>query len=151
MFDSYETFNDFSSSPSTISFEFLHLLDPDEPQLLSRSISLEDLLTTSDDDSCDVPPFPLDRRTFPITPIFLDNYPPLFTGRTTAARDDHATATLTIPTTPRMATMLKEPLVIHKWVVCHVFLCLGDGTLTAITEGSDDEFRVSRTSPLARH
>ena len=120
MFDSFEASSDISSSSS---FDFTELLDDDEPQLLSRSLSLEALPAISDDylpPFHDVPPFPLEGRVFPITPILLDDYPPLTPKHGTGLDPQKPMKTiLTIPTSPRMAKMLEEPLVVDKWAVCY--------------------------------
>jgi hypothetical protein len=64
MFDFNDTFSDISSSSSTSTFDFTELLDPNEFQLLSRSLSLEALPPITDDDlpPYNVPPFPPNRH-----------------------------------------------------------------------------------------
>lgn len=110
MFEFDQTFSDISSSSSVSSLDFTEL---EEFQLLSRSLSLEALPVITDEyvpPFNDVPPFPLNRRLFPNddflkTPrratIILDS-------------DDKMRITLTLPTTPRMTNVLKEPRVIDS-------------------------------------
>ncbi|KNZ74627.1 hypothetical protein J132_06581 [Termitomyces sp. J132] len=102
------------STNSASSFNFVDVLDPDECQLLSPSISLESLWSIDSDET--VPPFP-ERPAVRITPMLLDDrcmsHP---FGRGKKGPDDFKVLT-SIATPPRMKHLLLEPLCIDRWVV----------------------------------
>jgi hypothetical protein len=113
-----ETFSDVSSSSSTSTFDFTILLDPNESQLLSRSLSLEALPPITDDDLPpfdDVPPFPPPRRLRPEASTSPGNYP-----LKTLRRATKTNATLSIPATPRTINVLKEPRIVDTSPVCYM-------------------------------
>ncbi|KAG6891189.1 hypothetical protein C0995_008441 [Termitomyces sp. Mi166 len=101
------------STNSANSLNFINVLDPDECQLLSPSISLESLWSTDSDEP--VPPFP-ERPAVQITPMLLDDrcmsHP---FGRGKKGPDDFQVLT-SIATPPRMRHLLLEPLCIDRWV-----------------------------------
>ncbi|GLB41821.1 hypothetical protein LshimejAT787_1004210 [Lyophyllum shimeji] len=102
-----------SPSNSTNSFDLVAVLDPDECQLLSASISMESLWSIDSDDT--VPQFP-DRPAATITPILLDDRSMLHPrGRGKTEPDDYGILT-TIATTPRMKNLLLETLRVDLWV-----------------------------------
>lgn len=103
-----------TSTNSANSFNFVDVLDPDEFQLLSPSISLESLWSTDSDEP--VPPFP-ERPAVRITPMLLDDrcmsHP---FGRGKQGPDNFRVLT-SAATPPRMRYLLLEPLCIDRWVV----------------------------------
>ena len=108
MFEFDETFSDISSSSSTASFDFTELLDAEECQLLSRSLSLEALPPITDEflpPFDDVPPFPPTR---PSTLILPNDYP-LKTPRYNTIILDSYDETRVTPTISGMTNGLKEP------------------------------------------
>ncbi|KAF8074971.1 hypothetical protein FPV67DRAFT_1475582 [Lyophyllum atratum] len=102
-----------NSSNSANSFDFVGVLDDEECQLLSPSISMGSLWSIDSDDT--VPPFP-DRPTPLITPILLDDRSMLFPrGRSKVGPVDYKILT-TMATPPRMKNLLLEPLCVNLWV-----------------------------------
>jgi hypothetical protein len=107
-----ETFSDVSSSSSTSTFDFTKLLDPNESQLLSRSLSLEALPPITDEDLPpfdDVPPFPPPRR------LPSSGHHPLKTLRRACL--DTPGVTLSIP---RTVNMSKKPRIVDTSPVCYM-------------------------------
>lgn len=140
MFEFDETFSDISSSSSTASFDFTQLLDPEEFQLLSRSLSLEALPSITDDDLPpfdDVPPFPLNR------------YLPNDRRHATASLDANDKTTV-IPTTPWVTNVLKEPQTVETNAVCSISAIFGLH-LILITGKSNNEFRAIRTPYMGEY
>jgi hypothetical protein len=141
MYEFDETFSDISSSSSTATFDFTELLDPEEPQLLSRSLSLEALPAIADEffpPFDDIPPFPPNRHLLPMTSILPTAYPLKSTRCATVFLDSDdnlkTKVTLTLPPTPRMHNVSKEPRVIDTNVVCFIAASLTVGSYRCFRE-----------------
>lgn len=98
-----------TSTPTTLSLDVLSDLDY---SLLSESLSLDTISVASTES---VPPFPYGCMV-PLSTFLAVNDHPYHLA--SSQLDAIPTITTTIPTPPRLRTLLKEDLCISRWTVC---------------------------------
>lgn len=117
-------------SPSLSTLDLSHESNSNLPHLLADSVSLGSLWSlASDIDTCAVPAFPLGCMIPMFNVGFKSNLETLAGDRGVEGLFEHNSrpnVTITVPTPPRLRTMLQENICVKKWAVslslsAHIF------------------------------
>ncbi|KAG5647472.1 hypothetical protein DXG03_009403 [Asterophora parasitica] len=105
-----------ASNDSADSFDFVGVLDPDESQFLTASISMGSLWSIESWDDSFKPPFPNDRPEVPMAPILFDGRCMLFPRGASNTKTDDFDILTSILTVPRADKMNLRPICIDLWL-----------------------------------